>query len=104
MLGKEKFGINLSSVYRLLHPMHTVPVSYVSKTGRPNIISLAWAMPASINPHSVAVSIAPRRHSHSLIEETKELVVNIPTMNLVNETLFCGRVSGREHTNLKKHD
>jgi len=102
MLEKEKFGVNLSSVYRLLHPMHTVLVSCVSKTGKPNIITLAWAMPTSINPPLVAISVAPRRHSHALIEETKEFVVNIPTIDLLNETLFCGRVSGREHDKFKE--
>ena len=75
--------------------MHTVLVSCVGKNGRPNIITLAWAMPTSIKPPLVAVSIAPKRHSHTLIEETKEFVVNIPTMKILRETLFCGRRSGR---------
>ncbi|MDI6846926.1 MAG: flavin reductase family protein [Candidatus Bathyarchaeia archaeon] len=102
MSEKEKVNISPSSAYKLLHPMHTVLVSCAGKTGKPNIITLAWAMPTSINPPLVAVSIAPRRHSHSLIEETKEFVVNIPTMNILKETLFCGRVSGREHDKFKE--
>jgi flavin reductase (DIM6/NTAB) family NADH-FMN oxidoreductase RutF len=43
------------------------------------------------------VGIASKRHSHKLIEETKEFVVNVPTMEIVKETLFCGRRTGREH-------
>jgi flavin reductase (DIM6/NTAB) family NADH-FMN oxidoreductase RutF len=43
------------------------------------------------------VGIAPKRYSHKLIEETKEFVVNVPTMDIVKETLFCGRRTGREH-------
>ncbi len=101
-MDSEKAKINGSSSYRLLHPMHTVLVSCVGKTGKPNIITLAWAMPTSINPPLVAVSIAPRRYSHTLIEETKEFVVNIPTMDVLKETLFCGRVSGREHDKFKE--
>ncbi|MBE0519662.1 flavin reductase family protein [Candidatus Bathyarchaeota archaeon] len=98
----EKTEINLSSSYRLLHPMHTVLVSCVGKNGKPNIITLAWAMPASINPPLVAISIAPKRHSHTLIEETKEFVVNIPTMEMLKETLFCGRRSGRNYDKFKE--
>ncbi|MGQ9538458.1 MAG: flavin reductase family protein [Candidatus Bathycorpusculaceae bacterium] len=100
--GKEVFNVGVSSAYRLLHPMHTVLVSSVGKDGKPNIITLAWAMPTSISPPLVAVSIAPRRHSHTLIEETKEFVVNIPTIDILKETLFCGRVSGKNHDKFKE--
>jgi len=59
-------------------------------------------MPVSANPPLVAISIAPRRYSHKLIEETKEFVINIPDMKLVKETLYCGRVSGREVNKFEK--
>ncbi|MCJ7424841.1 flavin reductase family protein [Candidatus Bathyarchaeota archaeon] len=97
MMGKGKTKVAAQSAYRLLHPMHTVLVSCIGKVGKPNIITLAWAMPTSINPPLVAVSIAPRRHSYNLIKETGEFVVNIPTMGILKETLVCGRVSGRDH-------
>jgi flavin reductase (DIM6/NTAB) family NADH-FMN oxidoreductase RutF len=99
---KEKVNVSLHSAYRLLHPMHTVLVSCIGKAGKPNIITLAWAMPTSISPPLVAVSIAHGRHSHSLIEEIREFVVNIPTMDIIKETLFCGRVSGRDHDKFKE--
>lgn len=99
---KEKVNINPSSAYRLLHPMHTVLVSCIDKEGKPNIITLAWAMPTSINPPLVAISIAPKRHSHTLIEEIKEFVINIPTMNILERTLFCGRRSGRDYDKFKE--
>jgi flavin reductase (DIM6/NTAB) family NADH-FMN oxidoreductase RutF len=102
MLQKEMINVDLSSANRLLHPMHTVLVSCVGRTGKPNIITLAWAMPTSINPPLVAVSIRPERHSYTLIEETKEFVVNIPTMDILKETLFCGRRSGRDYDKFKE--
>ncbi|MEM3627158.1 MAG: flavin reductase family protein [Candidatus Bathyarchaeia archaeon] len=98
----EKVSVNPSSAYRLLHPMHTVLVSCADKAGRPNIITLAWAMPTSINPPLVAISIAPARYSHTIIEETREFIVNIPTMDMLKATLFCGRVSGRKHDKFKE--
>jgi flavin reductase (DIM6/NTAB) family NADH-FMN oxidoreductase RutF len=101
-MNHEKIEVSVSSSYKLLHPMHTVLVSCVGKRGRPNIITLAWAMPTSINPPLVAVSIAPRRHSYLLIEKTKEFVVNIPTMDILNETLFCGRKSGKYYDKFKE--
>ncbi|MEM3696414.1 MAG: flavin reductase family protein [Candidatus Bathyarchaeia archaeon] len=102
MAEKEKVNVNLSHASKLLHPMHTVLVSCVGKAGKPNIITLAWAMPTSINPPLVAISIAPRRYSHALIEETEEFVINIPTMEILRETLFCGRRSGRNLDKFKE--
>lgn len=102
MSEKEKVNVNSSSAYKLLHPMHTVLVSCCGKTEKPNIITLAWAMPTSINPPLVALSIRPERHSHTLIEEIKEFVINIPTMNILEETLFCGRRSGRDCDKFKE--
>jgi len=91
----EKIDVEFSSAYRLLHPMHTVLVSCVGKAGKPNVLPLAWAMPTSRHPALIAVSVAPSRYSHRLIEETKEFVVNLPTVEIVKETLFCGRTSGK---------
>ncbi|MEM2202524.1 MAG: flavin reductase family protein [Candidatus Bathyarchaeia archaeon] len=102
MNGKEVVNVSPSNAFRLVHPMHTVLVSCVGKDGKPNIITLAWAMPTSISPPLVAVSIAPRRHSHSLIQETKEFVVNIPAMEILDATFFCGRVSGKDHDKFKE--
>ncbi len=91
----EKIDVKFSSAYRLLHPMHTVLLSCVGKTGKPNVLPLAWAMPTSRDPALVAVSVAPTRYSHGLIEETGEFVVNLPTVDIIKETLACGRTSGR---------
>ncbi len=59
-------------------------------------------MPTSFDPPLVAISVSPRRYSHRLIEETKEFVVNVPTIEIARETLFCGRVSGRKHDKFKE--
>ncbi|MEM2119290.1 MAG: flavin reductase family protein [Candidatus Bathyarchaeia archaeon] len=99
---EEKEDVNPQTALRLLHPMHTVLVTCTSKTGKANIITLAWTMPTSINPPLAAISIAPARYSHKLIEETREFVINIPTMNLADATLLCGRKSGKEHDKFKE--
>jgi flavin reductase (DIM6/NTAB) family NADH-FMN oxidoreductase RutF len=82
----EKVEVGTHSIVRLLHPMHTVLVSSVGKDGKPDIITLAWAMSTSVNPPLVVVSISPRRYSHSLVDDTKKLTVNIPTMDILKET------------------
>lgn len=91
----EKIDVEFSLAYRLLHPMHTVLVTCVGKASKPNVLTLAWAMPTSRDPALIAVSVAPSRYSHRLIGETKEFVVNLPTVEIVKETLACGRTSGK---------
>ncbi len=97
-----KTPVNIASAYRLLHPMHTVLVSCVGKAGKPNITTIAWAMPTSINPPLVAISLAPTRHSHMLIVESGEFVVNIPTLEILQAVYACGSLTGRSFDKFKK--
>ena len=100
MSGKTEVNSNYS--YRLLHPMHTVLVSCVGKDGKPNITTLAWAMPTSIEPLLLAISVSPKRHSHKLIEETQEFIVNIPTLEIMQAVYACGSLTGRSFDKFKK--
>lgn len=102
MSEPAKVEVDSELAYRLLHPRHTVLVTCTDKTGRANIITLAWSMPTSIDPPMVVISVAPRRLSHRMIAETGEFVVNVPTMDIVRETLFCGRISGTECDKFKE--
>ena len=102
MLETGKVEVPSSLAYRLMHPRLVVLVSCVDEAGKANVITLAWSMPVSINPPVVAISVAPKRYSHLLIEKTKEFVINVPTMDIIRETLFCGRRSGKTYDKFKE--
>ena len=97
-----KIQVNIASAYRLLHPMHTVLVSCIGKAAKPNITTAAWAMPTSIDPPLLAISLAPKHHSHMLIEESGEFIVNIPTLELLQAVYACGSLTGRSFDKFKK--
>jgi len=101
-LEAKKVIVDQSSAHRLLHPRNTVLVSCTDKTGKANIITLAWSMPTSIDPPMAAISIAPRRYSHRLIQETGEFVINIPSMDIAPKVLLCGRISGAKKDKFKE--
>jgi len=82
--------------------MHTILVSCVGKAGKPNSTTLAWAMPTSINPPLLAISLAPTRHSHTLIGESGEFIVNIPTLEILQAVYACGSLTGRSFDKFKK--
>ncbi|MDR2204287.1 MAG: flavin reductase family protein [Nitrososphaerota archaeon] len=97
-----KLPVNFESAYRLLHPMHTVLVSCMGKAGKPNISTVAWTMPVSQKPPLIAISLAHERYSHSLIEESGEFIVNIPSIDMLQTVMACGTFSGRSFDKFKK--
>jgi flavin reductase (DIM6/NTAB) family NADH-FMN oxidoreductase RutF len=44
----------------------------------------------------VGLGVRPSRHSHGLIEEVGEFVVNLPAADQVEWVDYCGTVSGRD--------
>ena len=77
-------------------PEQVVMVTTISATGKPNIITLGWAMPTSGSPPMCAVSIGLTRYSHVLLGEVPEFVLTFPAEDMEEGMLFCGTKSGRE--------
>jgi flavin reductase (DIM6/NTAB) family NADH-FMN oxidoreductase RutF len=50
----------------------------------------------------LSISVRPERHSYSIIRQTGEFTVNLPTVRQVKATDWCGVVSGREHDKFEK--
>jgi len=84
------------SPYTALFPCPVVLVTCTDSEGKPNIITLAWAGTVCSNPPTIGLGIRPHRHSYGLIEGSGEFVINIPTKDILQETDFCGTVSGKD--------
>jgi flavin reductase (DIM6/NTAB) family NADH-FMN oxidoreductase RutF len=80
----------------LLHPYSTTLVTCCDEAGRPNIVTMAWVIPLSVEPPLVGMSIRQTRYSYGLIRETDEFVVNVAPYGLAEQALVCGRRSGRD--------
>jgi flavin reductase (DIM6/NTAB) family NADH-FMN oxidoreductase RutF len=79
----------------VLYPIPAVLVS--CGTGeRANVITLAWVGTLCSEPPLVGIGVRPSRHSHGLIEELGEFVVNLPSAKQVRWVDYCGVVSGRD--------
>jgi flavin reductase (DIM6/NTAB) family NADH-FMN oxidoreductase RutF len=79
----------------LLNPRPVVLITCCDKAGHPNVLSVTWTMPVSHEPPIIAISIAPSRHSHSLLLETNEFVLNIVGQSFRNAVETCGNCSGK---------
>jgi flavin reductase (DIM6/NTAB) family NADH-FMN oxidoreductase RutF len=94
----EKIEVPNQKAYRLIYPRPVVLVSCLDpETGKPNIITIAWATPLSMKPSLAGIVVAHRRHSHELISKTREFVINIPGVEILDKAIKCGMVSGRRH-------
>lgn len=80
----------------LLNPVPAVMVSCIGNDGKANIITVAWAGTINTAPPMLSISVRKERHSHSLIKEKGQFVVNLTTEKLVRATDLCGVKSGRD--------
>ncbi len=62
---------------------------------RPNIITIAWTGTVNSDPPMLSISVRPERHSHDIIRESGEFVVNLVSRPLMKVDL-CGVRSGRD--------
>ncbi len=78
--------------------LRPVPVVLVScgHGEQANIITIAWTGILCSSPPQVGIGVRQDRHSHGLIQEAGEFVVNVPGEGLLDEVEYCGFVSGRE--------
>lgn len=83
----------------ILNPVPVIMVSCAGKEPKkegkgPNIITLAWAGTVNSEPPMVSCSVRKSRHSHGLICETQEFVINLVNEKLVKACDYCGVRSG----------
>jgi len=88
--------VALPDFSRLLYPYNGTLVSCQGKTGQPNVLAIAWIMPASMDPPKLVFAIRKERYSYQLLEQTGEFVVNIAIRELARQVLYCGRKSGKD--------
>ncbi|NCB99626.1 MAG: flavin reductase family protein [Clostridia bacterium] len=86
----------------MVYPLPAVLVSCADKEGNVNLMTAAWTGTICSDPPMVYVSIRKERHSHHMIQETGEYVINLTTEKLARATDFCGVRSGRDIDKFKE--
>ena len=79
----------------MLNPVPAVMVS-CGKGEQANIITIGWTGIINSEPPITYVSVRKSRHSHQLIRESGEYVINLTTEALAKATDYCGVKSGRD--------
>lgn len=85
----------------LLSPLPAVMVS-VGDMENSNIITIAWTGILSSRPARTYISVRPSRHSHAIIRERGEFVINLTTEALARATDYAGVYTGAKVDKFKK--
>jgi flavin reductase (DIM6/NTAB) family NADH-FMN oxidoreductase RutF len=64
--------------------------------GRANFMAVAWVTRVNGNPPMMAVTLNQRHYTPTGIRECQTFSINIPSVELMARTDYCGLVSGRE--------
>ena len=75
-----------------------VPPTMVScgTVENPNVLTVAWTGIVNSNPPMTYVSIRPTRHSHKMIQESGEFVINLTPGKLCRAADYVGVKSGKD--------
>ena len=76
-----------------IYPMPALLVG-ANVDGKPNFMTVAWAGIANAEPPMISVAIRLSRYTHKGISQNSTFSVNIPSVDLVKETDYCGITSG----------
>lgn len=68
--------------------------------GRSNVMAAAWVMPLDFSPPKLGVVIAADTFTRTLVEGSRALVINLPTVAMLDFTFRAGSHSGRDRDKL----
>lgn len=80
----------------MIYPLPAILVSCGSTPQDYNLLTVAWVGTLCTNPPMCYISVRPERHSHRLIKQNMEFVLNLTTEEMAYATDWCGVRSGRD--------
>jgi flavin reductase (DIM6/NTAB) family NADH-FMN oxidoreductase RutF len=90
--NKQDFPVH--NVRRFLEPGPIVLVSSAHKN-ETNIMTMGWHMVMEFSPALVGCLISGGNHSHDLIRNSRQCVINVPTVDIAETVVKIGNISGR---------
>ncbi len=80
----------------IIYPAPVLIVGTYDKTGRPNVMTVAWGGISCSDPPCVNISIRKTRLTYENILEHRVFTVNIPSKDFAAEADYFGMVSGKK--------
>ncbi len=86
--------LNLQKVFTLIEPGPVIMITTAYK-GKYNVMTISWHMVMDFTPR-FALSTGPWNYSFEALSKTKECVIAIPTIALLDKTVNVGTCSGSD--------
>lgn len=100
---KTKKSLPLAKVYQLIEPGPVVMVTTAYKS-KPNIMTMSWLTMVEFEPPLIACIMSEDNYSFAALKKTKECVINIPTVELIQEVVGVGNTTGSKIDKFKKFE
>jgi flavin reductase (DIM6/NTAB) family NADH-FMN oxidoreductase RutF len=91
----KKTDLPVSKIRKFLEPGPIVLVSSRWK-GETNIMTMGWHTVMEFSPSLIGCLISSGNHSFEMIKKSGECVINIPTVDLIEEVIGIGNSSGAD--------
>lgn len=72
------------------------------RKGKANIMTMSWHMMIDFEPPLVGCVMSNRNYSFNNLKATKECVINIPTVELIEQVVGVGNTTGAKVDKFKK--
>lgn len=100
MTGLPMNKLPLNQAFTLLEPGPVVLVTTFDGQ-RPNIMTISWTMVVDFTP-VFALTTGPWNHSFAALRRSKECVIAIPTVDLLDQVVGIGTCSGADTDKFEK--
>ena len=85
---------------RPVYPSPAALITSADAKGNPNILTLGEVFNVSVHtPVILGLAIRKATYSHELISRSREFVINLPTIKILEAVDTCGSISGRNGIN-----
>lgn len=91
----KKYDFPVEQIRRYLEPGPIVLLSSLHH-GKRNIMTLGWHTIMEFSPSLIGCMISAGNHSFSMIRESGECVINLPTVELADTVAGIGNCCGKE--------
>lgn len=97
---KKTIQVKMATMTTL--PLPATLVSSIGKDEKPNVLVITYVTGVNEEPPMFGIAVRPDKFSNSLIKESGEFVINVPTLELMQKIDYCGTHSGRKVNKFKK--
>lgn len=96
-----KQSLPLAKVYSLIEPGPLVLLT-TACNGESNVMALSWHSMLEFEPPLIGCVVSDRNHSFELLRTSTECVVNIPAVEIAEQAVGCGNLTGAKVDKFKR--